>query len=254
MIDLHCHLLPDVDDGSRSVEQSVGVLARFAEEGVTGVILTPHLKASEIARSTDGAPAWRAAAFEALRAAAPAVPRLHLGFEILLDEPLAAAAVSSRGFSLAGSRYHLVEFHGTVVASFAATILSQIVEAGGIPVVAHPERYQACSPKTVSAWRAVGARIQVDATTLTRPSARGQRARDLLEAGLADVLAADNHGDHRSLATAARYLSRRSAATPLAQLTLENPTAVVEDRPMSDVGGVPLGGRWKDRWRRLLEG
>ena len=48
MIDVHSHLLPGVDDGSRSVEQSVEVLGRFAAAGVTDVILTPHIKASGI--------------------------------------------------------------------------------------------------------------------------------------------------------------------------------------------------------------
>ena len=51
MIDLHCHLLPGVDDGSKSVEQSVAVLATMVSEGVTDVVLTPHLDASRILES-----------------------------------------------------------------------------------------------------------------------------------------------------------------------------------------------------------
>ena len=47
MIDLHSHLLPAVDDGSRTVEQSVGVLRRMAGLGITDVCLTPHLRANE---------------------------------------------------------------------------------------------------------------------------------------------------------------------------------------------------------------
>src|SRR6476661_6679421 len=49
MIDVHSHLLPGVDDGARSFEQSVGVLERFAGQGVECVVLTPHLNASRLA-------------------------------------------------------------------------------------------------------------------------------------------------------------------------------------------------------------
>ena len=49
MIDLHSHLLPAVDDGSRSVGQSVRVLEQLAAQGVTAVCLTPHLRSAELA-------------------------------------------------------------------------------------------------------------------------------------------------------------------------------------------------------------
>jgi protein-tyrosine phosphatase len=68
VIDLHSHLLPGVDDGSRSVEQSVGVLRRMAGLGITDVCLTPHLKATETAHAP---PARHDAAFAALGAKAP---------------------------------------------------------------------------------------------------------------------------------------------------------------------------------------
>ena len=74
MIDLHSHLLPGVDDGSRTVEQSVTVLRRMAELGITDVCLTPHLRANETATAP---PARHEEAFAALRAEAfPVAPRL----------------------------------------------------------------------------------------------------------------------------------------------------------------------------------
>ena len=66
MIDLHSHLLPGVDDGSRTVEQSVEVLTRMGAAGITAVCLTPHLEAS---RAEKGVPKAYDAAFEALKAA-----------------------------------------------------------------------------------------------------------------------------------------------------------------------------------------
>ena len=84
MIDIHTHLLPGVDDGSRSIEASVSVLERFSRDGVEIVVCTPHLDASEAGE----APHERNAdLLAALTAAAPATPRLLPGFEILLDAP-----------------------------------------------------------------------------------------------------------------------------------------------------------------------
>ena len=90
-------------------------------------------------------------------------------------------------------------------------VLANIAKAGVIPLVAHPERYNGCDPDTIAAWRDVGAKMQVDATELTRPTVRGRRARQLLAAGLADVIAADNHGNRRVVTTGVEYLTEQGA-------------------------------------------
>ena len=113
MIDLHSHLLPGVDDGSRTVEQSVGVLRQMAERGITDVCLTPHLRAAETAH---GPPRRHDEAFDALEAQVPPLPRLHRGAEVMLDRPLPIGAEGIRRVSLRGSRYLLVEFPRLVAA------------------------------------------------------------------------------------------------------------------------------------------
>ena len=235
MIDLHSHLLPGLDDGSRSLAQSVTVLKNFVAAGVTDVAVTPHLRASEIAANGEDAIGRRDWVLAELRDAAPDGMRLHPGFEIMLDEPLSAVAVGDRRYALAGSRFYLVEFPITVVGDLATRILQQIVRAGVKPVVAHPERYPLVSPRTVAAWRDVGAAIQVDATTLTRPHTRGETARQLVALGYADILAADNHGDRRTMMTGRRFLEGRGAGEAASWLTIENPRAILQDRELAPV-------------------
>jgi len=254
MIDTHCHLLPNIDDGSRSVAQSVAVLREFAAQGVTDVILTPHLDASTITGDGEAALERRERAFAPLRAHAPPAPRLSLGFEIMLDQPMPTLAIGDRRFSLAGSRYYLVEFPLGIVPQFATTVLRQMSRAGVIPVVAHPERYEACSEAAVSAWRTAGARIQLDATALTRPTTRGKRARALLAGGLADIVAADNHGDRRSVVTAVRYLEPHAPRDVIERLSAGNPGAIVRDGEMQPVEPITIQERWIDRVTGLLWG
>jgi protein-tyrosine phosphatase len=249
VIDLHSHVLPGVDDGSRNVEQSVRVLRTFAAKGITDVVCTPHLLASHLA---EGWPPAYEAAWTELSARVPDGVRIHRGAEVMLDRPIPAAA-ADRKVTLAGSRYLLVEFNRMVPAEIVARALSEVVMAGLVPVLAHPERYSSCAVDTVRAWRELGTVIQVDATTMTLPRSRGDRARDLVREGLADVLAADNHGDERNVATALDWLAEHDGADQATLLLETNPRAILDDLSIYEVDPLPMR---KSVWRfvrRMLE-
>jgi protein-tyrosine phosphatase len=251
VIDLHSHLLPAVDDGSRSVDQSVTVLARMAREGVTDLCLTPHLPAG---RTELGPPVAHERAFEALRSQAPPSPRLHRGAEVMLDRPLTRPVALARNVTLGGSRYILVEFPRLVVHDIVVNALRQVVELGLIPVLAHPERYSCCSVEAARHWRALGAKMQVDATTLLSSQARGQRARQLVSEGLADILAGDNHGDERTIATGARFLAAQDGGEQVDLLAVRNPAAILEDKELLTVSPLRIRQSWIRRIKEFLEG
>jgi protein-tyrosine phosphatase len=252
LIDIHSHLLPNVDDGSRSVQQSVAVLTAFGEAGVTDVVVTPHTAISVLSRHLEDEIEHRDEVLSILRDTAPPVPRLHAGFEIMLDEPPSPGLLADRRVTLAGSRYLLLEARMHERPARIAELLAAAAVPGLVPIVAHPERYWHCSVADIAGWRARGAKLQLDATTLTRYHPRGHRARDLLRAGLADLVAADNHGGRRIVATATAYLERRGYATAARLLVCENPRAVVEDRELTDVGRVGVGTKIGDIVREIL--
>lgn len=249
MIDLHSHLLPGVDDGSRTVDQSVGVLRRWEGQGVTAVCLTPHMTVTKAAR---GVPDDWEDAFGRLATAAPTGVKLFRGSEMMLDRPLTEAAADRR-FTIGGTRYLLVEFSRLVAEGSALNALTHVARLGVVPVLAHPERYTSCTPEAVQRWKgASGAIMQVDATTLVQPRSRGNRARQLLAAGLVDILAGDNHGDDRSMATAREALYERHAA--VAELLLEhNPAAILADGPTEGVPPVRLKESLLNRLKTLFD-
>jgi protein-tyrosine phosphatase len=251
VIDLHSHLLPSVDDGSRSVEQSVRVLTSMAREGITDVCLTPHFKAS---RAEAGPPQAHHKAFAQLVEQAPAVPRLHRGAEVMLDRPLTRPVAVARNVTLGGSRYILVEFPRLVAVDIVTAALSQVLDLGLLPVVAHPERYSCCSVQAVRHWRSLGAKMQVDATTLLSGQARGQRARQLVGEGLGDIIAGDNHGDDRSVATGAKLLKAQDGTEQVELLAVTNPSAILSDRPLIPVPPLQIRQSWMRRIKEFLEG
>ena len=236
MIDLHTHLLPAVDDGARSAAQAVGVLARFAADGVTAVACTPHLRASELRRGVARRYDERLA--ELRGAAPPGLTLLH-GWEVMLDEP--GVDLTDPVLRIGDAPAVLVEFPGgPALPPNAVAELARVRRSGVVPVLAHPERYAGCTAADVLAWRHAGAVTQGNADALSATDARGDAARLLLAAGALDLLASDNHGDARGLAAARALLSAHDAADAAALLTAENPARVLRGEPPLPVPPVTL--------------
>lgn len=202
------------------------VLRDFAASGVRTIVCTPHLEASRAAT----APYDRhVEILELLRRRAPAGLELALGWEIMLDIP--GADLRSPRLGLGGSTAVLVEFsHGGVPPTASEELFRQRM-SGIVPVLAHAERYWGTTPERVEEWRGVGAVIQVDSAAL-RSQGRTQRlAVELLQRGLVDVIASDNHGDSRSLASARDWLLEIGAEEQARLLTDTNPARLLANEP-----------------------
>ncbi|HWA58885.1 MAG TPA: CpsB/CapC family capsule biosynthesis tyrosine phosphatase [Gemmatimonadales bacterium] len=250
MIDLHSHLLPGVDDGSRTVAQSAAVLTRLVEQGTDAVCLTPHLLASDAAA---GVPPAHEQAWEALAPAVPEGMTLYRGAEVMMDRPLEPSVGRDRLVTIHRSRYLLIEFPRLVTAHAVEQALLGVTGAGLVPLVAHPERYQCVSVTLARHWKELGAVLQVDGPTLLSSRSRGERARQLVAAGLADIAAADNHGDERSLRPVQDTLVDMAGGEQAELLLTRNPRAIVEDRPLDPVPPLSWRRSIVDRLRWLLD-
>ncbi len=252
MIDIHSHLLPGVDDGSQSVEVSVDVLKRFSADGVDVVVCTPHLKAS---RSAAAPYARHREILDMLRSSATEPPRLELGWEIMLDQP--GVDLTPRELSLGGSTAVLVEFPHTGVPARATDELARIRSHGSVPVLAHPERYWGCTLSHVRDWRSAGTVIQLDGEALLTGGRMTRFALQLLDEGLVDCIASDNHGDVRTLATSRAWLREIGAEHQAELLTDINPRRLLASQSLLPVPPLPpraarIGRRALRRLRQLL--
>jgi protein-tyrosine phosphatase len=242
MTDLHSHLLPGVDDGSGSVEQSVATLELMRKHGTTHLCLTPHISVAELYPEVLAKKLQvHDEAYAKLRASAPVSPRLHRGCELMVDRPLPREAVIDRRITLGASRYLLIEFPRDLTAAAAGGLVREIVVAGYVPLVAHVERYPGASLDDIFKWREAGAAIQVDANAVcANKGNRAARARSIVEAGLADVLAADNHGDARTLYSASNFLVAHGAEVQADYLLRFNPAAILDDTAIEAVPPIRL--------------
>ncbi len=249
MIDVHTHLLPGVDDGSPAAEHSAVVLARMARQGVTHVVCTPHLRAS---RAAEAPCEDHLRLLDTLRDLTGPSPVLFPGWEIMLD--ISAVDLSAPVLSLGGSQARLVEFPRGGLPMDATEQLLRLRMCGVVPVVAHPERYSGCTIDTLLAWRELGAVIQCDAFALLGAGPTTSFARRMLEHGLVDILASDNHGDRRSLSAANQWMEEIGAKEQGHLLTLENPQRLLADRPLMPVAPFRFENGVVARLKSLLFG
>lgn len=230
-VDLHCHLLPGVDDGARTPEDSLEMARALVDLGFSAVAPSPHAR-PEFA-SAEVCAERRGALKEALAAAS--IPlRLYANAEnaLILDGFLEGlGTASSRPVN--GGRYVLVEapYHAPVPA--LPDLVFRMVRRGVIPLFAHPERCQEFErPGRAAEVVRLGARLQLDLGALVNRYGPGARrlARTFLEEELYAVAATDLHGpvDARVwVGKALAELEARAGAPALLALLSEHPQKVL---------------------------
>lgn len=234
MIDLHSHLLPNVDDGARSLAESIA-LAREAEaDGVMAIAATPHVRA-DYRTSPETMERGVADLREALAEAGVAVEILT-GAEVDIDLLWEIDPFDLKRLTLGGGSYVLLETPYRGWPPGLARAIAHIRGSGLTPLLAHPERNGEAQdrPSRVQEIVAAGALVQITAGSVTgRLGASARRGAEmLLEQGLVHVLASDSHGPHiraGGLAEAADVLGDPALAR---YLTVDVPRAIVEGGPL----------------------
>lgn len=142
MKDIHSHLLPGIDDGSRTIEESIQLIKDASAAGVTDIMLTPHyIKDSEYVCNNKE----KQKLFQELKKKVKDEKidiHLYLGNEIYIDDELITLLNQNELMPLNQSKYVLVEFPLGNVVRNAKDIMYELVRNGYIPILAHPERYR----------------------------------------------------------------------------------------------------------------
>lgn len=260
MIDIHHHLLPGIDDGSRDVATSVAMIQMAVEDGITHIVATPH---ANHAYSYD-----RARNQALLEQVHDALPRetaeritlglgcdFHLNFENVED-----AQKHRDRYSINGTEYLLVELPDFNIPSRLEEVFYSLRIAGLVPILTHPERNATLqrTPARLSAWISNGLLVQVTAGSVL--GSFGGKARDLawrlMQSGSAHFLATDAHDTVRrppKMHEAYRQVEKRFGRSLADQLCIANPLAVFEGRPLPPQAEMPQNDDdARPLWKRLL--
>ncbi len=261
-VDIHSHLVPGVDDGSRTLDDALESIERMTRLGIRAILTTPHFNAS-ILRVPDEAEARITEvehAFAALHAAVEdRFPEVHLmrGFEVMLDDP--DPDLSDARVRLDGTPFVLVEWPSMQVPPGTPAVIQRLRSQGHIPVIAHPERYHVGGSMVELAqlWKDAGAFLQVNHGSITgRYGGRVQkRGWDLLEAGLADYLASDHHGRPHlelQLEGTLNAVEGMGAEESIQALLRTNPRRLIDGEEPFPVRPIRSTTGWKDRLKQLF--
>ena len=195
-IDIHCHILPGVDDGSPDMETSLAMLQTAISEGTKGMILTPHHKPMHHNVRPDHLIGYTARLMERAHEKGINV-QLFPGNEIYYSDSTVSELESGRASTLAGTDYVLIEFHPTDMYKTIHNALYAVQSAGYMPILAHVERYadMAKHVKYVDELLDMGIYIQVNANSVMGKYGLGIRhfTRELLKKHMVHFVATDAH-------------------------------------------------------------
>lgn len=239
MIDIHCHILPGIDDGAETMEEAVSMARLAAESGVEGIIATPHFSGTEQDLKMFPHVLTRLRELQNALKEQQINLALYPGAEVLCSPETAKLAQKKLLPTLGNSNCVLVEFELDASAQYMDLMLDQLTRWGYCVILAHPERYDEIQkrPQGLQRWFEKGYLLQVNKGSVlgTFGTRTETVATDLLRRRLAHVIASDGHhadfGTNHMSAIAAwgrEYLG--SAYTKL--LLQENPANILTGKPL----------------------
>jgi protein-tyrosine phosphatase len=242
MVDLHCHILPGLDDGAKTIEDSLAMAEDAVADGITHVVATPHASSDY------------AFDFQRVRAALDELSDRLAGRLILASgcdfhlnhENLLAFRRDPRPYCINQKEYLLVEFNEFSIPPSMDQTLHELRLADIRPIITHPERNAILRthPERLQKWIVQGCYVQVTAGSLTGVFGQSpqQFAWNWLGSGMVHFVSSDAHNTGRrplKLKFAFDELSARVGEERARYFLVENPLAAFEGRPLPYVPEPP---------------
>lgn len=232
MVDVHSHIIPKADDGSRYLGETRSMLKAAYEQGFRGVIATPHfihrhnrMDASQIREGLKKV--------ETIAAEIDPDFKIYPGEEIYYFDGVVDALASGRALTLADTRYVLVEFSTSIAYKDIFQAVRRLTLARYIPVLAHIERYQCLRKKgCVEELIQVGAYMQMNFGSLSGLKHLPDRmwCRKMIQDGKIHLLGTDMHRlDYRppDTAGAVEWIRKKAGQECLERLTCYQPAKLL---------------------------
>jgi len=235
VIDIHCHILPEVDDGPKSWEAAVEMCRMAAADGITHMVATPHANDRYAYDRV-----YLADLLRQLKERVGGTPELSLGCDFHLSyENLERALDEPQTYTIGETNYLLIELSDYSIPAQLTDCFRRLGDRGLTPILTHPERNSILqrTPQRVLEYADQGCLIQVTGSALT--GFWGERpeiiARWLLDRSAVHILASDAHDTRHRVPNLS--VAREVAAGIVGA---EYASALVEGNPGAIVKGMPI--------------
>jgi len=234
--DIHCHILPGVDDGAKNMEETRRMLLIAYEEGIRIVVATPHFIVGSKNTKVEN---LKVIYEEVKQIAESALKEFHiiLGNELFYCPDIIEALKKGEALTIDDTRYILVEFLPSATFREIRDGLNHCIYSGYIPILAHAERYQCLNKdyKLVNNFIKLGAYIQINISSMLKGHSNTSRklCEKLLEREWVHFLGTDAHGiNERPLRVGevTTYLAKKYGQNTIRRLLWDNPMTMVENK------------------------
>lgn len=231
MIDFHSHILPQTDDGSISIEETINILKEAKQVGFTKVISTSHYLEGYYESNQKE----RNELLEKIKQENVEV-ELYLGSEIYISENMIEFLKDKKASSINNSRYVLFELPMGNETMLAKEMIYRLIENNYVPVIAHPERYSYVqdNPEYVEELLQMGAMFQANYGSVI--GLYGKKAektvKKLLKENLIQFLGSDVHGEEHVYVLMPKILKKLKkiiSSEKLEEITNINPQKVLDN-------------------------
>lgn len=233
LIDIHCHVLPFVDDGPETLEEAIEILEESKRQGIRHMIVTPHYRREMF----EPLKHQLIESFRMLQKEASARGmQIFLGCEYYRDSEIYEKIENAERPTMAGTPYVLVEFSVQDSFTYIRNFLYEMKIRGFQPIIAHVERYESCwSIEKIRELSDCGIKIQINAATvLGRHGWKDKRTcLDLMKEDLIDFIASDVHNmtnRSQNLEKCAEYVEKKMDAEYRKKIFYDNPANILRNR------------------------
>ncbi len=235
MVDIHCHILPDVDDGAKSWETAVEMCAIAWQDGIQHIVATPHANDEYFYDRS-----YYEELLQKLRDQTGGKPALSLGCDFNFSFENVQEALTNAGkFTIGSTPYMLVEFNDYSLPPAIDESLGRLINIGLKPIITHPERNPMLqrTPERALDWVRGGCAVQITANSLTGRWGKkaDATARWLFDRQAVHIIASDAHGltSRPPILSEARNVVKEIAGDLVAEAVANlNPRAVVSGEPL----------------------
>ena len=234
-VDIHNHILPQIDDGSHSIEQTIRMLNTAYNEGIRVIIATPHYKEGRYQKKVAKLEATLNCVKDEIKDTLPEL-ELYLGSEIYYRHECISLLEQKQIPTLAGSRYILVEYSPGVEFNYLKNSLQKCLFAGYLPILAHIERYK-CLEQDIDLVEELidmGAYMQINASSLAGGfGCKTKRlAKKLLKRNIVNLIATDAHNEANrplTIKECVKYINKKYGQSYVIKFFIENPRKIIND-------------------------
>jgi protein-tyrosine phosphatase len=245
LIDLHSHLLPGIDDGSKDLVTSLAMARMASADGISTMACTPHILPGVY--NNDGPAIRRAVARLAQSIAEAGLPiSLVTGADVHIAPDLAAQLRDGRALTINDSRYLLLEPPHHVLPPRLEDLIFGLQAAGYVPILTHPERLSWVEGHYDLIRRLVSSSVLMQITAGSLMGRFGRRPRywgeRMLDEGLCHLLATDAHNTERRaprMADARELVAKRLGDDEAINLVLRRPQAILNNLSPAELPPLP---------------